>query len=203
MEAVASIAQRVWQIQSQIAQFRGVTPPALGTTATGTATGTSSGLSFDTALAMAQDVAGTTAIGSGADRLNAQGIPVELAGYGNGRIPADALSPVAGTTHRLWEPAARSLDALIADAASDGVAIGITDSYRSYESQVDVAARKGLYSQGGLAAVPGTSKHGWGLAVDLDLSSGALAWMRENGERYGFVEDTPRESWHWGYHPTS
>jgi hypothetical protein len=25
--------------------------------------------------------------------------------------------------------------------------------------------------------------------------------MRENGWRYGFVEDTPREPWHWGFRP--
>jgi hypothetical protein len=42
-----------------------------------------------------------------------------------------------------------------------GVDIGVTDSYRSYDAQVDVARRKGLYSQGGLAATPGTSDHGW------------------------------------------
>ena len=69
--------------------------------------------------------------------------------------------------------------------------IGITDSYRSYDEQVDVARRKGLYSQGGLAAKPGTSEHGWGMATDLDLNSKAQAWMRANGEKYGFVENVP------------
>ena len=54
-------------------------------------------------------------------------------------------------------------------ARRDGVSIGVTDSYRSYGEQVDLARRKGLYSQGGLAAKPGTSDHGWGLSLDLDL----------------------------------
>ena len=53
-----------------------------------------------------------------------------------------------------------------------------------------------------LAAAPGTSKHGWGMATDLNLNSEAQAWMRSNAGAFGFVEDTPREPWHWGYHPT-
>jgi len=81
------------------------------------------------------------------------------------------------------------------------VTIGITDSYRSYDEQVDVARRKGLYSQGGLAAKPGTSEHGWGMATDLDLNAKALSWMRKHGSEYGFDENTPRESWHWAYKP--
>ena len=66
---------------------------------------------------------------------------------------------------------------------------------------MDLAERKGLYKDGGLAAVPGTSDHGWGMAVDLSLDAGAQAWMRLHAGEYGFVEDTPREPWHWGYHP--
>ncbi|HWS39098.1 MAG TPA: M15 family metallopeptidase, partial [Actinoplanes sp.] len=83
----------------------------------------------------------------------------------------------------------------------DGVKIGITDSYRPYAEQVDLARRKGLYSQGGLAAKPGTSEHGWGMATDLDLNSEALSWMRKNGKDYGYVESVARESWHWSYRP--
>lgn len=90
---------------------------------------------------------------------------------------------------------------MIADAKRDGVTIGITDSYRPYEEQVDLARRKGLYSQGGLAAKPGTSEHGWGMATDLDLDAKAQAWMRKNADRYGFVENVPREPWHWAYKP--
>lgn len=127
------------------------------------------------------------------------GVPAELARYGNGRIPAAALTEIGSGNHRLWDPAARAFQAMEAAAARDGVTFGVTDSYRSYESQVDVARRKGLYSQGGLAAVPGTSKHGWGLALDLDLDAKAQAWMRDNGARFGFVENVPREPWHWEF----
>ncbi|WP_282945828.1 M15 family metallopeptidase [Cellulomonas endometrii] len=130
---------------------------------------------------------------------NAQGVPSDLAEYGNGQIPPDALREIGDTGHRLWAPAGQALERLMAAAARDGVDFGITDSYRSYEAQVDVARRKGLYSQGGLAAKPGTSPHGWGVAVDLDLDDTAQAWMRTNAGRFGFVEDTPREPWHWVY----
>jgi D-alanyl-D-alanine carboxypeptidase len=130
-----------------------------------------------------------------------EGVPVELAKYGNGRIPESALQPVGATGQRLWAPAATSLDALMRAARQDGVNIGITDSYRPYAEQVDLAKRKGLYASGGLAAKPGTSDHGWGMAVDLDLDSKAQAWMRQHAKSFGFAETTPREPWHWAYRP--
>lgn len=129
--------------------------------------------------------------------------PAELVGFGNGQIPADALAPVADTGHGLYGPAADALTALMDDAAAAGVTIGITDSYRSLPAQHDLAERKGLYGHGGLAAVPGTSNHGWGLSVDLALADPALEWMREHAWRYGFVEDVPREPWHWTYRPAT
>jgi LAS superfamily LD-carboxypeptidase LdcB len=125
--------------------------------------------------------------------------PPELAQYGNGRIPAAALVEIGRGGHRLYGPAAQAFQVMEAAAAADGVTFGVTDSYRSYEEQVDLVERKGLYSEGGLAARPGTSDHGWGLSLDLDLDSTAQAWMRANGARYGFVEDVPREPWHWTF----
>lgn len=109
------------------------------------------------------------------------------------------MGPIGRGGHRLWGPAAQAFRTMKVAAAADGVTIGVTHSYRSYEQQVDLAARKGLYSQGGLVATPGTSDHGWGLSLDLDLDSGAQAWMRANGARYGFAEDVPREPWQWTY----
>lgn len=196
IDGIAAIGQRIAAIQATIGSLSA--PPT-------TSTASSGGTAFAQALAQAVDTSGggtsahsTTAAASTGER-NADGVPAELAAYGNGKIPAEALHEVGDTGHRLWAPASDALERVIADAARDGVTIGITDSYRSYESQVDVAARKGLYSQGGLAAVPGTSDHGWGMAVDLRLDDAAQSWMRANGGRYGFVEDTPREPWHWAY----
>jgi D-alanyl-D-alanine carboxypeptidase len=134
-------------------------------------------------------------------KLNSHGVPADLAAYGNGKVPASALEQVGGTRYKLWAPAAESLTTMMAAAKKDGVTIGITESYRPYAEQVDLAKRKGLYSQGGLAAKPGTSEHGWGMAADLDLNAQALSWMKRHGADYGFVNNVPRESWHWAYKP--
>ncbi len=128
------------------------------------------------------------------------GAPPGLEGFSNGRIPLDALAPIPGGEF-LWAPAGQSFTQLMEAAAHDGVTIGITDAYRPYEDQVRLADELGLYSHGGLAAVPGTSQHGWGRAVDLQLDDNALAWMRANAGRFGFHETVPREPWHWEFHP--
>ena len=142
----------------------------------------------------------TKAIGSTAStgRLTSSGAPAELARYGNGRIPAAALESIGGG-HRLWAAAAESFQRLQAAAKRDGIHIGVTDSYRSYAEQVDVARRKGLHSQGGLAAKPGTSEHGWGKSLDLALGASAQRWMRAHAGDYGFTENVSREPWHWTY----
>lgn len=131
--------------------------------------------------------------------LSPVGVPPELAAYGNGRIPASALSTVGGSNQMLWTPAARAYEAMSAAAARAGIRMGITDSYRSYAEQVDLAQRKGLHSQGGLAAKPGTSDHGWGKSLDLRLDDSAQSWMRAHGAEFGFTENVSREPWHWTY----
>ncbi|WP_129339546.1 M15 family metallopeptidase [Cellulomonas endophytica] len=201
LDGISAIADRMAQIQQL------VTSPAAPTSATASTSSVTTGRpSSATAFATALDEAtsgatAATAWSSSVTRLGGGRVPAALAAYGNGKIPDSALEPVGSSGHRLWQPAAEGLENLLAAARADGVSIGITDSYRSYAAQVDVAQRKGLYSQGGLAATPGTSDHGWGMAVDLDLDASALAWMREHGGEHGFVADTPRESWHWSFQP--
>ena len=179
---------------ARIAEIRGMVQP-VGLVPTGrvSASGSSSGSgSFASALAAASapvDAGGRAGLSVGAMKTI----------YTNGQIPPDALTPIGRGGHRLAAPAAEAFSAMEAAAKRDGVSFGVTDSYRSYDQQVDLVRRKGLYSQGGLAAQPGTSQHGWGLAVDLDLDAEAQAWMRSNGREFGFVEDTPREPWHWAY----
>ncbi|HEY0002712.1 MAG TPA: M15 family metallopeptidase [Actinoplanes sp.] len=197
---IEKVNARIADIQSRmIAMQTQQTTRTVQNSGTSTTTSTS-GQDFASYL---QNAVGSAQTANKSYTLNAKGIPTDLAAYGNGRIPADALEKVGNTRHKLWAPAAQSLNQMIADAEKAGVKIGITDSYRPYDEQVDLARRKGLYSQGGLAAKPGTSEHGWGMATDLDLNNKAQAWMRANGEKYGFVENTPRESWHWAYKPKS
>jgi hypothetical protein len=128
--------------------------------------------------------------------------------YGNGLIPMSALCPLRSAAgHYLRADAAYAFDRLgQAYASRFGTAICITDSYRSYPAQVSVYARKP-----GLAAVPGTSNHGWGTAVDLcggiqSFSSAEHQWMSENASLYGWFHPgwaqqngSKPEPWHWEY----
>jgi D-alanyl-D-alanine carboxypeptidase len=129
--------------------------------------------------------------------------PAELAGYGNGRIPTDRLTPLGVGDHRLYAPAGGAFRQMAAAAKAAGVTIGVNDSYRDLPGQEKIAREKGIYGRGGVAAVPGTSNHGWGLALDLELDGKAQQWMRDNGARFGFVEDVAGEPWHWTYRPSS
>lgn len=189
MDSIAAISQRIAHIQTTIASLS----PPVGRSVSAVAAS-----SFATQL----EAAAAEFTPPAANGLNADGVPTELAAYGNGNIPREALTPLGQSGHRLWAPAAAAFENLRSAAAASGVKIGITDSYRSYDAQVDVARRKGLYSEGGLAAKPGTSRHGWGMAVDLDLDANAQAWMGANAARFGFTVD-PREPWHWNYLATS
>lgn len=116
----------------------------------------------------------------------------------NGLLNASYLKSIGGN-HKLNSEAAVAYLKMVAAAKAAGVEWGITDSYRTLESQKDLAKRKGLYSKGGLAAQPGTSNHGWGSALDLNFKVGkgnALEWLKKNAATYGFT-NIPREPWHW------
>ena len=191
---IASIQSRMIALQTQ----QNAAPAQTAKTASGA--GNTTFASYLNKAVQSNTVAGPAAH---SHELDSKGVPVELAKFGNGKIPENELGRVGETRHRMWAPAAESLNRMIEDAKRAGVKIGITDSYRPYEEQVDLVRRKGLYSQGGLAAKPGTSEHGWGMATDLDLNGKALTWMRQNAEKYGFSENVPREPWHWEFKPKS
>jgi len=173
--------------------------PVAGTAAAATASSAAPAAVVGAASAPSAPSAATSVVG----KLDAKGVPLDLKAYGNGKVPADQLVEIgaAGSGERLWGPAAAAFDEMAAAAKADGVTVRINDSYRSYEDQVSMAERKGLRSQGGLAAAPGTSSHGWGMAVDLGLDARAQSWMRENAGSYGFAETVSGEPWHWGFRP--
>jgi D-alanyl-D-alanine carboxypeptidase len=197
---IEGVNSRIADIQSRIIAMQ---TQQAGTATKKAATGTSApdGSNFQSYLNEA--VQSQAPAAAKTYKLNGQGIPTDLAAYGNGKIPANALEPVGDTKFKLWAPAAESLTTMIADAKKDGVTIGINESYRPYDEQVALAKQKGLYSQGGLAAKPGTSEHGWGMAADLQLNGQALTWMRQNAGKYGFDNNVPRENWHWAYKPAT
>jgi hypothetical protein len=133
-------------------------------------------------------------------------------GHQNGRIPAVALCPIAAAPgHLLRCDAAAAFEAL-AGAYSQrfGSRISVTDSYRDYPTQVVLKRRKGR-----MAATPGTSNHGWGLAVDLGGGINSFGtvqheWMRANAPRFGWIHPSWARStgslpepWHWEYQARS
>lgn len=123
----------------------------------------------------------------------------------NGRLDPNLLTPI-GNGHALQPEAAQQWITMREAAAADGVDLSrVTDSYRTYDSQVRLFDEKGQYGvidpvtgKMGLAAVPGTSNHGWGTAIDGNFDPKAKAWLDQNSEKYGY-KTIKGEDWHWEY----
>jgi LAS superfamily LD-carboxypeptidase LdcB len=128
-------------------------------------------------------------------------------GYPNGLIPPSALCPLGVGNHRLRCDAAaafRGMAGAYADAF--GSVLCVTDSYRTYAGQVRLYGEKPA-----LAAVPGTSNHGWGLALDLcggiqTFGTPQYRWLVANAGRFGYLHPAwadpgngREEPWHWEY----
>jgi len=126
-----------------------------------------------------------------------QHVPAEGT-YANGELPNDALVAITGG-FRLSRPAAAAFGRLEAAALAAGFALQVNSAYRSYDEQVAMVEDYGLLSEGGRAAEPGTSEHGWGTAVDLTLDADQLAWFQANAGQCGFQATIPGEPWHWAY----
>jgi len=123
----------------------------------------------------------------------------------NGKLRPDELLPITGGGKLLHEAAI----AWNAFAHYCKVVhkhdVEVTDSYRELGHPGDL--KKNHWSQwmayeryqagGNLAAYPGTSNHGWGLAVDAPYNTQVL--ISSYGEQFGFAKkwsDAPSESWH-------
>ena len=109
-------------------------------------------------------------------------------GDANGFLDAASLCGLAGGSGALRADAATSFARMTeAHRVDRGSGLCVTDSYRPYAAQVSVFRRTPR-----LAAVPGTSRHGWGLALDLGcgvqrFGSASYRWMKSNAGRYGWV----------------
>lgn len=121
----------------------------------------------------------------------------------NGRLPAPALSPIAGGG-KLEHKAAAGWNAMAAHIfKKTGTKIapkGPDSSYRTYNRQV--YWRNYWCGQGACenAAIPGTSNHGWGLAVDTNHST----LINQYGAQFGWQKawsDASWEPWHFRYAP--
>lgn len=128
--------------------------------------------------------------------------------YPNGQIPLSALCPLAADrSHRLRADAAAAFDRLtVAYKARFGGPPCITDSYRTLAEQYRLKREKP-----NLAAKPGTSNHGWGVALDLcggiqNFGTPQHEWMFLNGPLYGWhhpswaqASGSKPEPWHFEY----
>ncbi|MBK1786226.1 D-alanyl-D-alanine carboxypeptidase family protein [Prauserella cavernicola] len=128
-------------------------------------------------------------------------------GYPNGLIPGAALCQLGVDSHVLRCDAAQAFQAMSrAYAGTFGSELCLTDSYRTFPAQVDLYRRKPA-----LAAVPGTSSHGWGLAVDLcggadSFGTPQYDWLVANAREFGWVNPEwarqgggREEPWHWEF----
>ncbi len=122
----------------------------------------------------------------------------------NGMLPDSELC-------NLWEGVYLRSDAAIAFAemneqfkASFGRNLCVGEGYRSYADQVRIKSLRGY-----LAASPGTSMHGFGLAFDLcsgDDTGSVKRWLDLNAAAFGYVNPdwakySKYEPWHWEYAP--
>jgi hypothetical protein len=128
----------------------------------------------------------------------------------NGLLNTSTLCTLWDGQEKLRADAAVALAKLnVAYRQRFGKSICITDSYRNLAQQRSLKSAKP-----GLAAAPGTSNHGWGLAVDLcdgpeKYGTVQYQWLRANGPAYGWDNPDwarsggsgPHEAWHWEYFP--
>lgn len=133
----------------------------------------------------------------------------------NGKLPPSALAAVSwdvdprGTPYYLRNDATAALERLnVAFRARFGHDLDLDLTYRDYATQV--AMREAL---GTVAAVPGTSSHGTGLAMDVPelpceygWGTPQRDWLVANGPSYGWVvpswarqNGSNPEYWHFEY----
>lgn len=114
----------------------------------------------------------------------------------NGYLTSAELTDIPG-----GQLANEAAQAWLAGPAKAGLRpLGPDSSYRPYDRQV--YWRNYWCGQGACqnAAVPGTSNHGWGNAVDLSDPSWMREWIIEHGHQYGWYwGEVPWEPWHVTY----
>jgi hypothetical protein len=154
--------------------------------------------------------------GRGGTTRNIKGIA-----YKNGELPPDKLRPILneakynfpaenksdGSRVRLFTEASLALDKLLAAATHANIKLRINSAYRTFSDQSRIFRQN--CSRGKCdppTASPGTSNHGFGLAVDLANNNGKklatsmpeYKWVAENAPKFGFKR-IASEAWHWEY----
>ncbi|MBO1750986.1 M15 family metallopeptidase [Actinotalea sp. BY-33] len=140
--------------------------------------------------------------------------PTEAGDGSNGNIPRAQMAALSWCTdsrgNHQWlrsDAAAAATRLNEAYRATFGENMAIDLSYRSYADQVAIREHYGT-----IAALPGTSNHGWGTAFDLweweahGFGSARYTWLVENAPAYGWVapgwarqNGSNPEYWHFEY----
>ncbi|MFE6236719.1 M15 family metallopeptidase [Cellulosimicrobium sp. NPDC057862] len=131
----------------------------------------------------------------------AAGAPAPYTGR-NGRLDTATLCPVSWKRSVLLRcDAQRALERLnSAYWGRFGRSMSIGYGYRTYATQVYLRMTLGT-----VAAVPGTSNHGWGLALDTaegsqhGFGSASYEWLKVNAPAFGW--HAPRWAWQDGSNP--
>ncbi len=124
----------------------------------------------------------------------------------NGQLPSSELCEIVGGSLLRADAAIAYAEMNAAYKAEFGTDLCVAQGYRTLAQQYATKA-----SRGWLAATPGTSVHGYGLAIDLcdgDYQGTSKAWLDANAETWGFVNPTwaktkKYEPWHWEYEPAT
>lgn len=165
-------------------------------------------------------------------------VPTALRSQRNGQLPDDWLRSLPGETRtdfKMFVPVSYAMQAMHIAAAADGIDMMTTGRYRSYARQealfreryapgdddgcgskiwqgqrwyLQRSDKGGCYA---MAATPGTSNHGLGIADDVaeqldadtsaeSLSLRMLGWLADNARSFGFSLDTRKEPWHWHWY---
>lgn len=142
-------------------------------------------------------------------------------------VPPSELVPLSyDATIRLRPAAAQSFEAMMADAATQGIYLLPLSGFRSVEDQqylfFNVKAERGqtTTTRAEVSAPPGYSEHHTGYAIDIGDAdfpdthlqvvfeeTPAFQWLEQNAARYSFElsfpEDNPQgiqyEPWHWRF----
>jgi LAS superfamily LD-carboxypeptidase LdcB len=151
-------------------------------------------------------------------------LPADLKGVKPGELPETLLRPIEGKG-KLHHLAADAYEAMDEAANADGIDLSPTsqaDTYRSLAVQEygffqrhtltpkpkeakqkpRIYKGKAWYLKRGMApmAVPGTSNHNLGIAIDIANASGKrLEWLLANEHKFGFSHELDSEPWHIRY----
>jgi hypothetical protein len=139
----------------------------------------------------------------------------------NGELPANLVAKLDFSSIKLEKHAVKQLNAMNKEfKAKFGVDIAMSGGNRSFDVQNSIfdwahfdktgKARKIGTNGGTAAAKPGTSQHGWGLAIDTsgmgDKGSAKFDFLEQIGAKYGWVNPgwakgsgAGHEPWHREY----